>query len=76
VVETTFSIWAPYVDGQNPYEALYVVLGNVSFLSDVVHDASTDPVSSETESTDDIINTSTELESATPKKKKASKKAV
>lgn len=35
---TTFSVRAPYVEGQNPYEALYAEVGKLSFLSGVEHD--------------------------------------
>jgi len=33
-----FSVQAPYVEGQNPYEALYAEVSNLSFLSNVEHD--------------------------------------
>ncbi len=34
----TFSINSPYIEGENPYVALYTALGNLSFLSNVHHD--------------------------------------
>lgn len=33
-----FSITAEYVDGVNPYIALYEALGNLTFLKNVIHD--------------------------------------
>lgn len=34
----TFSIQAPYVEGENPYTVLYTALSLLPQLSDVVHD--------------------------------------
>lgn len=35
---SVFSVTAPYVEGENPYVALYAAVSKLTFLSDITHD--------------------------------------
>lgn len=66
----TFSIQAPYVDGENPYIALYKVLGSLSFLSDVSSDDVNHVQVKTTPAPDAISSVVEEVKKATKRTKK------